>query len=621
MTQLTIVLNGKTHKLDQADLLQAGGEGMVFALGDDRAVKVYHQTTAAQQQKLAQFVGVSMAGRLPAAVIAPQELIYNPQGEIIGFTMRRMAAEAQPFKKLANPQYDRQHKLGIPQLVAYLQDIHTTLNALHQQGIVVGDLNDHNLFFLPQNSQPPHTAWIDVDSYQWGGYPCPVALQTFLDPYLYPITDFGEQPVFSEGSDWYAFFVLLVKTLLLTHPYGGTHHSHKSLTARAENKITLLHGAVVYPKQARPPEILSDELLAHFQRVFGRGERPPFPPRLLADYAQSLIECPQCGLHYPAQRPNCPTCRQQTFVPQPSQRAGTLKFRLLLETPGHIVQIWLKPENNYGSHNRFHALVQHNNLYSLIYAGMNGVIDEMPLFTGEPGYRFGLFGHHLVVNPPQRPHLLILDVSGQEPHMAGMVETAAFEGTAVFATTPSYLYRIASGYILRGQMQDGKLAEEMIGTAHRQQTQLWGSMHNDTLAGLHRILGDYRFFVRQPQGETAEFALPLATGESVQEMGVSFNGDGKSAALMLHTRLHHQMNYWQFAADQPPIALPPFGATPATLQTATLIPTDQGILKHKGHIQTLVAEAADYTSASDLILPHPRGLLIQQSQRLYLAEG
>ncbi len=98
MTQLTIVLNGKTHKLDQADLLQAGGEGMVFALGDDRAVKVYHQTTAAQQQKLAQFVGVSMAGRLPSAVIAPQELIYNPQGEIIGFTMRRMAAEAQPLR-------------------------------------------------------------------------------------------------------------------------------------------------------------------------------------------------------------------------------------------------------------------------------------------------------------------------------------------------------------------------------------------------------------------------------------------------------------------------------------------------------------------------------------------
>jgi hypothetical protein len=245
----------------------------------------------------------------------------------------------------------------------------------------------------------------------------------------------------------------------------------------------------------------------------------------------------------------------------------------------------------------------------------------MPLFTGVLGYRFGLFGQYLVVNPPQRPHLLVLDVSGHEPERVDMLETALFDGVAAFATTPSALYRITSGYILRGQMVEGRMAEEMVGTAHRQQTQLWGSIYNDMVAGLHRILGDYRFFVRQPTGQTAEFAVPLTPSESVQEMGVSFNGNGHTAALCLQTRLHQQIQYGQFSADQPPLPLPPFATTPATQHTATLIATDQGALKLKGHIQTVLAETADYLSAHDLIVPHPRGLLIQQSQRLYLAEG
>ena len=609
--------HGRPLTLDPAQLLQAGGEGMVFALNEQEAAKVYHQPTAAQQAKLSQWLAAQMGNGLPTAVYGPQSLLHNGQGEVVGFVMRRLPGEARPFKKLATPH--AQPHLTLGQRLAALHHLHTTISALHQRGIIIGDLNDHNLFYLPHTGQ---VAAIDVDSYQWGGYPCPVALQSFLDPNLYPIADFSQRPVFSEGSDWYAFFVLLVKTLLYAHPYGGVHHVHKTLMARAENRITLLHGAVVYPKQARPSELLPEPLLSHFQRVFGRGERPTFPPQLLTDYAQTLTTCAQCGQEYPAQRTRCPLCHHQSRpAPIPPAHNAPLQVRLLLHTAGQILHVWPKPETNYGSHHRFHALVYHNKVYSLVYAGMNGVIDEMPLFTGEPGYRFGLFEQYLVVNPPQRPHLLVLDVSGQEPEKVTMLESVLFDGTAVFATTPRALYRIASGYLLRGQMIDGRMAEEMVGTAHRQQTQLWGSAYNDMIAGLHRIWGTYRFFVRQPKGHTAEFALPLAPHASVQEMGVSFNGDGQTAALCVQTRQQGQLHYWQFTADQPPLSLPAFATTPATQHTATLIATDQGVLKHKGHIQTLLAETADFASANDLLLPHARGLLIQQTQRLYLVEG
>ena len=47
----TIYIQNQRYQLDAADLIQSGGEGMVFGLGNT-AVKLYHQPTAAQQNKL-----------------------------------------------------------------------------------------------------------------------------------------------------------------------------------------------------------------------------------------------------------------------------------------------------------------------------------------------------------------------------------------------------------------------------------------------------------------------------------------------------------------------------------------------------------------------------------------
>lgn len=619
-----LFINGNQITLDAADLIQAGGEGMVFAWEADQAVKIYHNPQPHQQEKLMHFLTQTAAKQLPPTVYGPLQLVQNDKGEVVGFTMQRLPPYMRPFKKLSNPNFCQRHQITIPQVVPYLQQLHTTLTHLHQQKIVVGDLNDHNLFFA-LDRESPQTGWVDVDSYQIGRFPCPVALQTFLDPHLYKITDFNERPVFSNATDWYAFFVLLVKSLLQVHPYGGVHHVHKSLISRAENNISVLNGAVTYPKQARPLETLSDDLLHHMQVVFGRGERPFFPAHLLEQYAQALYQCPQCGRYYPRERTMCPTCRQKTTLQAPIHRHGQLRFRLLLETSGYIEQLWIKPDNNFGSHNRFHVIVREGNLYTLIYSGIGGIIEEMPLFSGQPGYRFGLFDQHLVVNPPNRPHLLILDISGLEPIKLTMLETDLYDGEATFATTPNHLYRLANGYIMQSSIVEGHLVEEIVGTAHRNQTKVWGSRQNNTLATVQRLFGEYQLHIRRPNGNQQSFVLPLGQNESVKEMELSFNLNGRDLSLFLQTRqegkIHYHRCYTEVGDKLQTAETPPFIQAPATIYESTLTATNEGILKQKEHIQLLLHDAADYISVGDTLHAHPRGLIIQQAQRLYLVES
>jgi hypothetical protein len=449
--------------------------------------------------------------------------------------MPKLPDSSQPLKQLANPLYCQKHSIQTQAIVHLLQQIHHTLSQLHQANIIVGDLNDHNIFFsLPSPLSSP--LWIDSDSYQFALYPCPVANLSFLDPALYHVSDFSQQPVFTPHTDWYAYFVLLIKSLLQLHPYGGTHKQHKSLQARARANISILNPAVITPQSARHPETLSDDLLHHLYLVFDKGHREPFPLNLLTSYENNLTTCPQCSLAYPRQRPSCPTCHHQTPLTQPISH----QLRKLLQVDGFIEHIAI------GANGRILVVARLGNLYKLFRLGIGGTVEEMVLFNGHPGYRCASFGHFLVVNPPQSKQLLILDTSGTQPQKVTMLATADFRGTAVFATTPQHLYRIAGNWIMRGSLQNGLYVEDALTTAHRAQTQFFGSPYSDLIAGYHRIFAKTQYFLIDQRGASYDIPLPiLPVGASVSETAVAFNRDtiaiirkvGVNGRYSLHTHI------------------------------------------------------------------------------------
>jgi hypothetical protein len=157
----------------------------------------------------------------------------------------------------------------------------------------------------------------------------------------------------------------------------------------------------------------------------------------------------------------------------------------------------------------------------------------MVLFNGRPGYRFGSFGHYLVVNPSHRPHCLILDVRGQAPQQVTMIETAFFGHTAVFGTTQQHLYRIAGGWILRGSVRGGSFMEDPIATAHQKQTQFWASPVSEAIAGFHRLFAEHHFF-RHQNGTNFDLPVPvLLPGESIAETAVAFSPDTTAVILKI----------------------------------------------------------------------------------------
>ncbi|MCA9981000.1 MAG: hypothetical protein KDD89_09205, partial [Anaerolineales bacterium] len=273
-----------------------------------------------------------------------------------------------------------------------------------------------------------------------------------------------------------------------------------------------------------------------------------------------------------------------------------------------------------------------------IYAGLGGQVSELPLFVGQPGYNFAYFAGHLVVNPPERTQLLVLDVSGLDPTRIGMLETGTFQNTAVFATTPNHLYRLANGYIMQASVRDGLLIEEVVGTAYPNQTRLWGSPYNDMIAGVYRSFGRYTFFVRTAVGAWHEYDLLLDDGESIQEMFVVFNHNGREADLFLHTRYQGQTRYksTSYAPAQSPLLLqecPAFYTTPAQRQDTLYFATNHGLLLEKGHLQSQMVPRLVYTdsekntavdiplSAHHHLHAHDRGLLIQTPHHVFLVEN
>ena len=529
MTQ-RIVIQNKTIQIDSSQLIQAGGEGMVFKVGQT-AVKLYHQPQTSQQQKLDFFFNATH--KLPPELLAPQSVVTDTQGNFLGFQMALLPSEAMPIKQLSKATFWQKNGLTTTAVLSLFQQLHATLTTLHGLGIIIGDLNDQNIFITPPpcNSatlQPCHFL-IDVDSYQIGRFPCPVAMDLFVDPNLYGITDLSKRPFFSPATDWYAFFVLLVRSLLHIHPYGGVQHQHKSIAARASAGLSILQPDVTYPASARPRESLPDDLLHHLHRVFDGGERPPFPAQLLIDYANNLTVCAHCHQQYPQERPFCPFCATKPSA-QPTPQSATQPTRLFTTPDGFIDSIHALPNG------RFLAIIFAQNQYKLVRFGLGGVLDEMVLFDGNPGYQFSAFQNILVVNPPGGRQLLLLDVGSKQPRKLDMLETAAFRETAVFAASPHHLYRIAGTWIMRGNLQNGHFVEEPIATAHRHQTWFQASPISDTIAGYHRVFAENSFFIWH-DGNTYDIPIPaLQTGESLMETAVSFTPDTITFTLKINRR-------------------------------------------------------------------------------------
>ncbi len=623
--------------LDPSDLLSSGGEGAVYR-HHGQALKLFHRPAPQRTAKLITFQQSDLQQRLPANVLSPQELLVGQGGEVIGYLMPLLPAAAHSFKKLAQLGFCQQHGLSLNQELGLLIALRRDLHAIHNQGVVVGDLNEHNLYFelapqvAPQagaRCSEPSTYWIDVDSFQFAGFPCPVALQQFLDPLLYGVADFSAKAVFSRESDWYAFAVLLCRVLLKTHPYGGTHHALKTIQARASAGVSVFHPEVAYPKAARRPHVLDEQLIAYLHRVFEEGHRSPPPERLLPDLQRGLRCCAACGQYYAASRQDCPDCYRQAPLLPISRQPTRVHSSLLLQTVQLIVHHQTLPDGC------IYLITRHDNQYHLLQVTEQGIQRQLPLFSGAPGARFAFFQDALVVNPAGRRELLIIRLHLAAGRLSFLETTTSdrFENDAVFAATPLALYRLAGGHILRGEIRHGRYLEEMIATAHRRQTKVWGSPHADWLVAYHRILGQHEFSLINPQAQQRPITPATAPSLPLRRLtDVNILWHHQHIALLWHEKaprslMHHSqlvtLRGQTIHQAVTPATAPPFDRLDAgaLLNTSLFLPTDEGILKIQPAAHSLLQGTAPFSSSNATLLPCPGGLLVRHAHTLHLLKS
>lgn len=341
----TVYIHDRPVRLRANQAIAGGGEAVIYRLDAQTVLKLYRQPgdtdyandldaqrgararLAEQQRKLPVFPRT-----LIPEVVAPTALAYDkPGGEIVGYTMPFVDG-MDVLMRLANRTYRDAASIDNNQVIDLFRELRRVVAELHRQGVVIGDFNDLNVM-----TDAHSLRLVDADSMQYGGFLCHTYTNRFVDPLRCESSTLALARPHDESSDWYAYFVMLLQSLLFVGPYGGVHRpkagSRLQHDARVLKRVTVLNDDVVYPKPAAPLASLPDDLLAYVQAVFEADAREPFPTALLD--ALRWTTCTNCGLAHARQV--CPGCSAPGVVRQAVTIRGQVTARRVFRTSGNVL--------------------------------------------------------------------------------------------------------------------------------------------------------------------------------------------------------------------------------------------------------------------------------------------
>lgn len=163
---------GNRHKLI-SQLGRTGGEGSVYETDSGYAAKIYksEKNTFSRYKKIQSLIQID--NHLFTNVALAKSILFNDRREPVGYIMAK--AKGTPLKtsvmipQLLKTKFAHFQRID---LVKIARNITKTVEQLHKNGVIIGDINPSNILI----TNKADIFFIDTDSFQVSGIPCPVGM-------------------------------------------------------------------------------------------------------------------------------------------------------------------------------------------------------------------------------------------------------------------------------------------------------------------------------------------------------------------------------------------------------------------------------------------------------------
>jgi len=177
-SSFVVRLVGSGEKTTIGRQIAKGGEGTVFEVPDKGVVaKIYDKKhiTRNRYHKLQKMVGnpLKMDG-----ICWPKDMVVNAAGEWCGYIMPRAHGVPIQHQLFIRPRFQNTLPLwNRINLVHFAIGVLEKINFLNKNHVIIGDINPLNILMDGERS-----FFVDTDSYQIEGYPCPVGTNNYTAP-------------------------------------------------------------------------------------------------------------------------------------------------------------------------------------------------------------------------------------------------------------------------------------------------------------------------------------------------------------------------------------------------------------------------------------------------------
>ncbi len=279
---------GVEVNLTQKDFVAQGGQAAIYTKKGE-AYKIYLDPKQALSIGKIKALSVITDPR----IIKPKNILVDASGTMVGYTTTFVDGYSlsQVFPRAFREREGMEHK-DSQHLVTRLRE---GIEHIHSKGILGVDLNESNFLV---DSKFKEVFFIDTDSYQTPGYPCPVLMESVRDWSV-------QNHQWTELSDWFSFAVVSFQLFVGVHPFRGVYKGPKiemrtklptddpndtfAITRRRmKGNLSVFDPNVGVSAAVYPFDVIPTSYRDWYKNVFVEGRRSP-PPGLIGAWVALAV--------------------------------------------------------------------------------------------------------------------------------------------------------------------------------------------------------------------------------------------------------------------------------------------------------------------------------------------